>query len=240
LSDGIILHIETSAEICSVALGVNGILADDILDETPRSHARVLTSLTEKLITRNNLKMASLKAVAVSSGPGSYTGLRIGVSAAKGLAYGLNIPLIAVPTCEAMVYGMTKYSDALPPDVKGNRELWFCPVIDARRMEVYCAIYNKNTEQVMDVEAKVVNTGSFREILDKRPVLFFGSGAAKCLEIIKHKNAFFEPEFRPLAEHLLGGSWNRYQKREFEDMAYFEPYYLKDFIPTVPRNRLAL
>ena len=229
-----ILHLETSGEICSVAVSRAGTLLHELQDHTPRSHSRVLTGLIQKLMHTVGIELKQLSAVSVSSGPGSYTGLRIGVSAAKGLAWGLDIPLIAVPTTLAMVAG------ALGMEKEEDKS-WdlLCPMIDARRMEVYTALYDRQQKMVQKIEARIISEGTFDEVFEKHKVLFLGSGAAKCSKVIRHPNAGFLEGFHPLAQHQAQIAWKKYTQEDYVDVAYFEPFYLKDFVPTKPRNKLA-
>lgn len=234
MTEPYIVHLETSGDICSVAVSRAGTLLHELQDQTPRSHSRVLTGLIKKLMQTAGIGMNQLSAVSVSSGPGSYTGLRIGVSAAKGLAWGLDMPLIAVPTTVAMVAGVLGSE-------KEEDKSWdlLCPMIDARRMEVYTALYDRHQKTVQKVEARIISEGTFDEVLEKHKVLFFGSGAAKCSRIIRHPNAGFLEGFQPLAQHQAQIAWEKYIQEDYVDVAYFEPYYLKDFMPTKPRNKLA-
>ncbi len=232
----LILNIETSSDICSVSLGQEGVLLDLLEGSESRDHARVLTVLIEKILKRNRLKTEDLQAIAVSKGPGSYTGLRIGVSAAKGLAYGLKIPLIAVSTPEAMTAG------ALAAIKREGRKIpestWLCPMIDARRMEVYLAFFDQSGKQQSDIQAVVVTSGSFEEILKKRQIILFGTGSEKCREVLTHPGVGFLEGIRPSAEHMISLSRKNLRKQIFADVAYFEPFYLKEFMATTPKNML--
>ena len=228
-----ILCIETATEVCSVALCSNGIILSLQEEKEGRSHASKLTPLIENTFKHAGTEMNSLDAVAVSMGPGSYTGLRIGVSVAKGIAYALKKPLIAVSTLRAMSEGfITGYAAGYPDDAL------FCPMIDARRMEVYNAVYNKKGEEVRGVSADVIDNSSFSDLLDRHPVVFFGDGAAKCRGTIKSPEAFFHEGFTPSASFLAQLSEKSLKEKKFEDVAYFEPYYLKDFIATVSKNQV--
>jgi tRNA threonylcarbamoyladenosine biosynthesis protein TsaB len=187
-----------------------------------QSHAEMLTTLLENLLKATGFALADLSAIAVAKGPGSYTGLRIGVATAKGLAYALELPIIGINTLESMVY-------ALQSKVVG--EYWFCPMIDARRMEVYCGIWDKNLDCVEPTQAKIIDETSFADILAKKSVIFFGDGAKKCESVLKSAaNAHFVADFNPTAQSIGALAVLRYQAQTFEDMAYFEPFYLKDFV----------
>jgi len=232
----LILNIETSSDICSVALGKNEKTLDIIKSQEVRNHARILTLLIDKILKNNNLEIRDLNAVAVSKGPGSYTGLRIGVSTAKGLSYGLNIPLIAVSTLEAMAEGALAGIRKEMPEIP--QDTWLCPMIDARRMEVYLSFYNMAGNQQTDIQAKIITPRSFEKILTKRKIVFFGTGSEKCKKALVHPNVRFFENIRPSAEYMVPLSFEHFQKQAFEDVAYFEPFYLKEFVPTIPENKL--
>jgi tRNA threonylcarbamoyladenosine biosynthesis protein TsaB len=233
----LILNIETSTEVCSVSLAKNGKLL--FLKESIEgmNHSRMLTVFIEGLFAENNIRINTIDAVAVSKGPGSYTGLRIGVSVAKGLCYGLNIPLISINSLE--ILGMfaaqnhAKYK--LPND---EIPVLFCPMIDARRMEVYTALYNLQGEELRPVSAEIIDEHFLSELLENHKILFFGNGAEKCKNIIKHKNAFFEGPMITSAQFMQSISEEKFNNNEFENVAYFEPFYLKNFVATIPRNKI--
>jgi len=170
-----------------------------------------------------------LDAVAVSCGPGSYTGLRIGVSMAKGICYGRNLPLIALPTLEVMCVPVLLQQE-LPEDAL------LCPMIDARRMEVYAAIYDRSLNVVRDISADVIDENSYLEFLEEHPVYFFGNGASKCREKITHSHAKFIENIRPLARWMFPLAEKAYAKKDFKDVAYFEPFYLKEFVASKPKK----
>jgi len=219
----LILHIETSTELCSVALS-HGLRCLTVKENFEgRNHATLLTPYIEQLLSANDVSANQLDAVAVSSGPGSYTGLRIGLSTAKGLCYGGNIPLIAVSTLQAMSMGF-----ALQHDVPASTLL--CPMIDARRMEVYTALYDKDGRQLEKISAEIITEQSFASWLDEHPIYFFGNGADKCRLTITHPNAHFPENFTHSARFMISPALQSYTRKQFEDVAYFEPFYLKDFI----------
>ncbi len=232
----LILNIETSSDICSVALGKGENTLDILESQEARDHARVLTLLIDKILKKNKLETSDLHAVAVSKGPGSYTGLRIGVSTAKGLSYGLNIPLIAVSPLEAMVTEALEIIRKTLPDIPPNT--WLCPMIDARRMEVYLSFFDMSGKQKTDVQAEGITSGSFEKILKERTVFFFGTGSEKCRKVLTHPHARFLENIRPSAEFMIPLSHERFQLQAFEDVAYFEPFYLKEFMATIPKNKL--
>jgi tRNA threonylcarbamoyladenosine biosynthesis protein TsaB len=226
-----ILNIETATALCSVALSVDGniIALRETLEE--KSHASMLTVFVEELLKEKNLTIGDLDAVAVGKGPGSYTGLRIGISTAKGLCYGANIGLIAVNTLTVL------FQSALL-SLKGNfkKDALFCPMIDARRMEVFTCLYNSTAVEMEPVSAKIIDGDSFRLWLDANEIYFFGSGMEKCRTVLNHQNAHFIDDIYPHAKALAKLAEIKYSKKEFEDIAYFEPFYLKDFIATVPKK----
>ena len=225
----LILNIETSTEVCSVTISKNGELL--YLKETLEglSHSELLTVFIEELLAENDFKLNELDAVAVSKGPGSYTGLRIGVSVAKGLCYGLEIPLIAVNSLETMgIYAA----------LNSTEKMLFCPMIDARRMEVYTALYNSKGDEIKPVSAEIIEEDFLAEYLDNNKILFFGNGAEKCKTQITHSNAIFNGPAKTSAQFMQKLTETKYNKKEFEDVAYFEPFYLKNFVATIPKNRL--
>nr|MBC7612905.1 tRNA (adenosine(37)-N6)-threonylcarbamoyltransferase complex dimerization subunit type 1 TsaB [Pseudopedobacter sp.] len=221
----LILQIETATQTCSVALAKDGVVLD-FIERTERNiHASVITLFIDELMKKNNYQFSDLNAIAISMGPGSYTGLRIGVSTAKGLCYALDIPLIAINTLEAMSSGFLSNHFSVNPDTL------FCPMIDARRMEVYCAIYNSKTAVVLETKAEIIDENSFKEVLDSHVIYFFGDGATKCESFLStHLNARLIDDFENSAKYLSAIAHQKYLQKDFVDVAYFEPFYLKDFI----------
>ncbi|MDR1153832.1 MAG: tRNA (adenosine(37)-N6)-threonylcarbamoyltransferase complex dimerization subunit type 1 TsaB [Bacteroidales bacterium] len=219
----LILHIETSTELCSVALSRGNQCLAVRENSEGRNHAVLLTPFIDDLLNANRISVDRLDAVAVSSGPGSYTGLRIGLSTAKGLCYGGNIPLISVSTLQAMSMGFTR-QHGVPASAL------MCPMIDARRMEVYTALYDKDGRQVENISAEIITEQSFVQRLNQRPIYFFGNGAAKCRATMTHPNAVFPEGFAHSAAYMIQLALQAYNEKRFEDTAYFEPFYLKDFI----------
>jgi len=228
----LILNIETSTEVCSVALARDGVVIHSRENLTGQNHAMLVTVFIEELLAESNLAMEQLDAVAVSGGPGSYTGLRIGVSVAKGICYASRLPLISITSLEAMAHHVIHDPDhyQLP---KTNNVL-FCPMIDARRMEVYTAFYDKEGKQVRDIQADIIDHQSYLPFLENNLVLFFGNGSAKCREAINHPNAIFINGIITRAENMIPLSERDFQLKKFVDIAYYEPFYLKDFIATIP------
>ncbi len=231
--NSLILNIETATNVCSVALAENGNLLNVIETTETNVHSSKLTVFIEELMTQSNMAIDSLNAVAVSMGPGSYTGLRIGVSVSKGICYALNTPLVSVNTLQSMAYGF-----ALKKGIDLSNEAWICPMIDARRMEVYSAFFDIQNKMMKDVSADIINENSYQSILDVRKVYFFGNGSEKCKNIIKHKNALFINNIEPSARYMISLSNDKFVKRDFENTAYFEPCYLKDFIATIPKKNI--
>lgn len=222
-----ILMIETSTRPCSVALSqdFNVEWHEETL-EGP-NHASVLGVYVEHAMEYAREHQMMPDAIAVSAGPGSYTGLRIGVSEAKGLAFGLGIPLIAVSTLETMVSTVMFLHD-LPDDAL------FCPMIDARRMEVYTALYDRALKLVEPVGAKVIDACSYDDVLKDREIWFFGDGAEKCKEVLRNPRMHFIPGVRPMAREMLALAYKAFRAQDFVDTAYFTPFYLKDFVATKP------
>ncbi len=227
----LILNIETATEICSVSLAKEDKLIALKEHKEGLQHAKLLTVYIEEIFKENGIAIKELDAVAVSKGPGSYTGLRIGVSAAKGIAYAGNIPLIAISTLQAMAHGVAASSDF-------QEKTWLCPMIDARRMEVYTAFFDLNNKLQKEISADIIDENSYADILNQHHVVFFGNGAEKCKKAIQSPNAQFIDDILCSAEHMVELSYKAYQNKQFEDVAYFEPFYLKDFIATVPRKNI--
>ena len=227
----LILNIETATEVCSVCIAKDGELISKKESFEGKTHAKLLSVFIHELLEENNLKAKNLDAVAVSMGPGSYTGLRIGVSTAKGIAYAANIPLIAISTLESLAVGVS---------LKNNFEksAWICPMIDARRMEVYTAFYDMDIESKSKISADVIDTNSYVDILNERQVVFCGNGAHKCKTNITHKNALFIDNIECSSEFMTKLSMKAFLKSDFVDLAYFEPFYLKNFIATIPRKNI--
>lgn len=233
----LIINIETSTEVCSVALSKDGKTIAIKENKEELNHSSLLSVFIDDILKENKLKASELDAVAVSMGPGSYTGLRIGVSTAKGLCYGAGIPLIAVSTLQAVALSVSERAEKESLAKDCNTAL-FCPMTDARRMEVYCALYDVNNKIVSEIEAKIIDENSFTEILDKREILFFGNGAAKCKDVIKHENAKFTDNVYASAEYMAALSEELYNEKSFADVAYFEPFYLKNFVATTPKKKV--
>lgn len=228
------LLLETSSVVCSVALAKDGDILSIRESREEKSHAAWLTVFIDDILDEQNIRAADLDAVVVSKGPGSYTGLRIGVSTAKGLCYAMDKPLIAINTLDALASGVKKEKLEAAPD-----DYFLCPLIDARRMEVYSAIFDKNLQKVQEVKAQVIDENSYGGYRDKdQPFYIFGDGAAKVAEVLKGENVNHLPEIVPSARYLLEPAMQKYRQKAFEDVAYFEPYYLKDFIATTPKKNI--
>jgi tRNA threonylcarbamoyladenosine biosynthesis protein TsaB len=232
----LILNIESSTEVCSVSLAKDGSIIQTLENLTGQNHAKLVTSYIEEIFSNKGMTMDQLDAVAVSGGPGSYTGLRIGVASAKGICYALGIPLIAITSLAAMSHHVIQHiSDYKLSD---SGKLFFCPMIDARRMEVYTAIYDGNEEMVREIKADIIDHFSFLTYLEKGRVVFFGNGAAKCRETISHPNAYFIDSVTTSASYMISLSEKAYREKNFEDIAYYEPFYLKDFVATIPTKNV--
>lgn len=232
-----ILNIETSTEVCSVVLAKDGEILFEKESAEGLNHSELLTVFIEELFAENKLKMNILDAVAVSKGPGSYTGLRIGVSVAKGLCYALGIPLIAVGTLDAMGFYASQNVNHSGASATAKNML-FCPMIDARRMEVYTALYNSKGENVKPVSAEIIDENAFSSFLKDHKIQFFGNGAAKCKHLLTHTNALFEGPSKTSARFMQILAERKYNNKEFENVAYFEPFYLKNFVATIPKNKI--
>lgn len=222
---GVILSIETATTNCSVSLSRNGktlVLKEDYGKNY--SHAERLHIYIDDVLKEANLQPKDLDAVAISKGPGSYTGLRIGVSAAKGLCFALSKPLISVPTLEALAHQVEVENGII------------IPMLDARRMEVYSAIFDADYNQIRDTQAQVLDENTFTEYLEKDKVYFIGNGVEKTKTIINHSNAVFIDDKLPSANEMGFLAYNKYKISDTEDVAYFEPYYLKDFVALKPKT----
>lgn len=219
-----ILHIETSTEVCSVAVSQDGLCVFEREDREGPNHAVKSGVFIDEALSHIDSQLLTLDAVAVSGGPGSYTGLRIGVSTAKGVCFGRDAQLISVPTLEVLCVPVL-----LQEKVKEDDAL-LCPMLDARRMEVYAALFDRSLREVRPTQADIVDGDTYRAFLYERPVYFFGNGAAKCVEVIDHPNAKFIEGVVPLARWMFPLAERRFFDQKFEDVAYFEPFYLKDFV----------
>ncbi len=223
-----ILNIETSTTVCSAAITRDGEPVVVRANKDGQNHARMLPLFVEELLAEAKQQGLTIEAVALSQGPGSYTGLRIGTATAKGICYGLGVPLIPIDTLRVLCAGCG-VRDA---------ESIYIPMIDARRMEVYCAQYDKAGNRLTAIEAKVIDAHSFAEILDAHEVYFFGDGAMKCSTVITHKNAHFIEGIVPLAAHMGHLAEEAYKAQRFADVAYFDPFYLKEYQAVVSKNKI--
>lgn len=232
----LLLSIDTSTTICSVALHQNGRLLGCYELFTERTSSAMLTSLVENVVRQAGFALTELDAVVVAKGPGSYTGLRIGVSTAKGLCFALDKPLIAINTLQAMA---EQIRQSMPVALR-PASLAFCPMLDARRMEVYCALYTSEGKEIVPTSAHIIDETSFAEELAVRPILFFGDGATKCRSILGgHPHAIFsEILINPSARTIGQLGESAFIQGDFEDIAAFEPFYLKDFMTTKPKSKI--
>ena len=226
-----ILNIETSTDVCSVSVSQDGACIFSQEDHEGPNHAVKLGTFVDEALSFADSHAIPLDAVAVSCGPGSYTGLRIGASMAKGICFGQDLKLIAVPTLELMAVPVL-----LREEVEEGALL--CPMIDARRMEVYSAVYDRALHEVRGIQADVVDAETYREYLDRGPVYFFGNGAEKCMEVINHPNARLIKGVEPLAKWMFPIAERRIAQEKYEDVAYFVPFYLKDFVAHQPKKVL--
>ncbi|MEO5600742.1 MAG: tRNA (adenosine(37)-N6)-threonylcarbamoyltransferase complex dimerization subunit type 1 TsaB [Cyclobacteriaceae bacterium] len=225
----IILSLETSSDVCSVALHDGGRLMAEAEIHEPQSHSARLALLIKDILATANFSSKDLNAVAITKGPGSYTGLRIGTSTAKGLCYALDIPLISVGSLELLAYQASGDNSA---------HALLCPMIDARRMEVYCLVTNHRLEIVQPVSAMVIDQASFQELLTNHKMLFFGNGANKCKEVLHHVNAGYLDNIFPLAATLGLMAESKYRDGVFEDLNSFKPFYLKEFVAKKPQKNI--
>lgn len=227
-----ILNIETSTNVCSVAISVDAACVFEKEDRAAINHNEQLGSFVDEALSFIDDHAVPVDYVAVSSGPGSYTGLRIGTSMAKGICYGRDLKLVGVPTLEllcvpVLLREMVKEDDAL-----------LCPMLDARRMEVYAQVFDRALKEVREIRADIVDADTYKEYLDRRPVYFFGNGAEKCMEVINHPNARLIKGIEPLAKNMFPLAEKRIAVQKFEDVAYFVPMYLKDFVAKKPKKLL--
>lgn len=225
----LILNIDTSTAVCSVALAKDGKTIALKENNEGLNHSVLLGTYVDEILQENNLTVASLDAVAVSMGPGSYTGLRIGVSLAKGLCFGGAKPLIAIPTLQALALSV---ADDL------QEEALYCPMIDARRMEVYTAFYDRSNHTIIDTKAEIIHEDSFAELLAANIIYFFGNGSDKVKDTLTSPHARFISGIETSARHLAPLAEQAWQNRQFADVAYFEPFYLKDFVATTPKKKV--
>ena len=227
-----ILNIDTSTDVCSVAVSNEAELIFNKEDHTGPNHAERLGTFVDEALSFIDNHAIPLDAVAVSCGPGSYTGLRIGTSMAKGICYGRDAKLIAVPTLELLCVPV------LLQEMVDSNDALLCPMLDARRMEVYAQVFDRSLKEQRPIHADVVTEDTYREFLDQGPVYFFGNGAAKCMTVIHHPNAHLIEGIQPLAKNMFPLAEKRIAEERFEDVAYFVPFYLKDFVAKLPKNLL--
>lgn len=235
----IVLNIETSTRVCSVALGKDGktLSLKESMDER-YTHSENLTTYIRQIFSESKIELKEMDAIAVSMGPGSYTGLRIGIATAKGLCYALDKPLIGIETLKAMAWSVIdpllhplRKEEFYAKEKKGDGAVYFCPMLDARRMEVYCAIYNSSLNEIKRTSAEIIDENSFSDLLEKNKIWFFGEGAEKCKKKLSHNsNALFIDNIFPSAKNLVSFSEKAFQNKNFGNTAYFEPFYLKDFV----------
>lgn len=241
----IVLNIETSTKVCSVALGKDGkpLAVKESMDEK-YTHSENLTTYIQQVLSEAGIELKGIDAVAVSKGPGSYTGLRIGIATAKGLCYALDKPLIGIETLKGMAWSVIA---ALPGSARaaamghrntseetgraGDGAAYFCPMLDARRMEVYCAVYDSSLNEIKSASADIIDENSFSGLLTANRIFFFGEGAEKCKKKLSScSNALFIDTIFPSAKNLIPFSEEAFRNKNFENTAYFEPFYLKDFV----------
>lgn len=228
-----LILIETSTALCSAALAEDGVITSYRESSAPKAHASLTAVFIQEMLQEKGLTIADCDAVCVSKGPGSYTGLRVGVSTAKGLCFGSGKPLTAISTLDILVA-----QAQIPEDLK-----YIVPMVDARRMEVYAAVYEiagqagNDVRQITETAPAIIDENSYSDILEKGKVLFIGDGACKCADVIKHPNATFV-QCWPKASAMLEPAMKAYKEKRFEDVAYFEPFYLKEFVATVSKKKM--
>ena len=228
-----LILIETSTALCSAALAEDGVITSYRESSAPKAHASLTAVFIQEMLEEKGLTIADCDAVCVSKGPGSYTGLRVGVSTAKGLCFGSGKPLIAISTLDILVA-----QAQIPDNLK-----YIVPMVDARRMEVYAAVYEiagqagNDVRQITEPAPAIIDENSYSDILEKGKVLFIGDGAGKCADVIKHPNATFV-QCWPKASAMLEPAMKAYKEKRFEDVAYFEPFYLKEFVATVSKKKM--
>lgn len=227
-----ILNIETSTSVCSVAVSNDAQCIFNKEDHSGPNHAVKLGTFVDEALSFIDNHAIPLDYVAVSCGPGSYTGLRIGVSMAKGVCYGRDVKLIGVPTLEVLAAPVLLYHEELEDNAL------IVPMLDARRMEVYAEVFDRSLKPVRDIHSDIVDSDTYKEYLDERPVYFFGNGAAKCMPVINHPNAHLIEGVEPLAKNMFPLAEKRIAGEKFEDVAYFVPFYLKDFVAHKPKKLL--
>ena len=234
-----IILIETSTALCSAAIAEDGVVTAYRESSAPKAHASLTSVFIDEMLRERGLKIADCDAVCVSMGPGSYTGLRVGVSTAKGLCFGSGKPLLAVGTLDTLV---AQAAGTVIPDLIGDPR-FIIPMIDARRMEVYTAVFEiagqagNDARQITETAPAIIDENSFAEYLEQGPCLFIGDGAGKCADVIKHPNAHF-CQCWPKASAMLQPALNAFEAGNFQDVAYFEPFYLKEFVATVSKKKL--
>ena len=228
-----LILIETSTALCSAALAEDGVITSYRESSAPKAHASLTAVFIQEMLEEKGLTIADCDAVCVSKGPGSYTGLRVGVSTAKGLCFGSGKPLIAISTLDILVA-----QAQIPDNLK-----YIVPMVDARRMEVYAAVYEiagqagNDVRQITETAPAIIDENSYSDILEKGMVLFIGDGAGKCADVIKHPNATFL-QCWPKAAAMHEPAMKPYKEKRFEDVAYFEPFYLKEFVATVSKKKM--
>ncbi len=230
-----ILSIETSTSMCSVALHTNGVCDDCIEINEQNAHSSKLTVLIEQLLEQNNVHIADCDAIAISGGPGSYTGLRIGTSVAKGLCYAANVPLIAVDTLQALALACKGMIES--ENYSGDKII-FMPMIDARRMEVYSSQWSMDMEELSETQPLIVDHNTIETFDSANTYVLCGDGSAKCKDLLNAPHIHFVENCNTTAQTVGTLAYEKFQKNQFEDVAYYEPFYLKEFVTTTPKNKI--
>lgn len=230
--ENLILALETATAVSSAAIFEGEQLLGHVAYHTQRTHARLLTVMVERLLADLDLQPSQLSAIGISGGPGSYTGLRVGVSTAKGLAMALDKPLLAISSLEALAWTVQDFASA--------QNALICPMIDARRMEAYTAVFSAEVEEIRSIQAQIIEEDAFSEILSQQKVVFCGDGAAKCKTLLEAQssNAIVLDERLSSAAFMGKPLFKKFQQGQFEDLIHYEPFYLKDFVASISRKKL--
>jgi tRNA threonylcarbamoyladenosine biosynthesis protein TsaB len=236
----VILNIESATPLCSVALSIHGKVLLERETNEEKSHASRLTVFIQEILAEQGIKIADLDAIAVGKGPGSYTGLRIGISAAKGLCYGADKPIIAVSTLRILLQQILSNPTHTMAKILAKPDTLLCPMIDARRMEVFTCLYNTRAEEVEPIAARIIDQDTYSAWFSSHNIVFFGSGMDKCRTVLHDKKALFVAGIQPHAASLAPLAEEKFNQGAFEDVAYFEPFYLKDFIASTPKKGLSV
>jgi len=238
MNEPLILHIETATSICSVALSEGEKIIAMRESDRNRSHAMLLSGFIRECLKESGRDVTMLDAINVGKGPGSYTGLRIGVSTAKGIAYAGRIPVITTGTLHTLTRAAMNSTVVQTMPEENKKDLLLCPMLDARRMEVYTALFRPDGKIFREVTAEIIDEHAFSDLLKNNTICFFGDGSEKCKSVIHHPNASFIDRINPSATYMVSMALDAFFEKRFENIAYFEPFYLKEFLATVPKKKI--